>query len=151
MSHEVDGMLLIKRKHAHVDSKMMLTNEMAEVIIQLHVLTGCDHNCGFYGRGKKSILERTLKNEDARKLLHGCGDMLPISQTVLVNLRQFVIKHVYCSNKKTCSETRVDQWKKMKKKNTQRLIPDEDTVNHICARANYLSFCQRNYHLMLTQ
>ena len=35
----------------------------------------------------------------------------------------------------------------MKKKNTQRLMPDDDTLTHICTRANYLSYCQRNYQL----
>ena len=35
----------------------------------------------------------------------------------------------------------------MKKKSTQRLIPDEDTLNHICLRANYLAYCQKNFHL----
>ena len=33
----------------------------------------------------------------------------------------------------------------MKKKNTQRIMPGDDTLTHICTRANYLSFCQRNY------
>ena len=29
----------------------------------------------------------------------------------------------------------------------QRLMPDDDTLQHICTRANYLSYCQRNYQL----
>lgn len=33
------------------------------------------------------------------------------------------------------------------KKTTLRLMPDEDTLNYICVRANYLSYCQRNYRL----
>ena len=45
------------------------------------------------------------------------------------------------------AETRASQWKKMKKKNTQRLMPDDDTLNHICYRANYLAYCQKNFQL----
>ena len=46
------------------------------------------------------------------------------------------------SNTLSCAETRASQWKKMKKKNTQRLMPDDDTLNQICYRANYLVYCQ---------
>ena len=41
--HEISGRLLIKRKHSYIDCKTLLSSEMAEVIIQLHVMTGCDH------------------------------------------------------------------------------------------------------------
>ena len=26
-------------------------------------------------------------------------------------------------------------------------MPDKDTLNHICLRANYLAYCQKNFHL----
>ena len=26
-------------------------------------------------------------------------------------------------------------------------MPDEGTFNHICLRANYLAYCQKNFHL----
>ena len=58
VSHEVSGKLLIKKKHTYIDCARLLNDEMAEVMIQLHVMTGCDHNCGFYGRGKKAIIEK---------------------------------------------------------------------------------------------
>ena len=51
------------------------------------------------------------------------------------------------SNTLSCAETRASQWKKMKKKNTQRLMPDDDTLNQICYRANYLAYCQKNFQL----
>ena len=81
-------------------------------MIQLHVMTGCDHNCGFYGRGKKAIIEKVSRVPEARALLHGCGDMLPIQPTVLENLKKFVIKYVYGSDGISCAETRAKQWKK---------------------------------------
>ena len=147
VSHKINGTLMIKKKTSYIDCQTLLSSEMSEVIIQLHVITGCDHNSGFYGRGKKAIFEKVKKVEDARSLLHGCGDMLPISITVLHNLKQFVIKYIYGSKENSCAETRAKQWRKMKKKNTQRLMPDEDTLCHICVRANYLSYCQKKYQL----
>ena len=112
VSHEVNGTLLIKKKNSYIDCQTLLSSEMAEVIIQLHVMTGCDHNCGFYGRGKRAIIEKVMKVPDARSLLHGCGDMLPIPSTVLNNLKKFVIKYIYGSNEMSCAETRAKQWKK---------------------------------------
>jgi hypothetical protein len=47
----------------------------------------------------------------------------------------------------SCAEARAEQWRKMKKKNTLRLIPDEDTLEHICEWANYLSYCQKNFQM----
>ena len=91
---------------------------MAELMIQLHVMTGCDHNGGFYGRGKKAIIEKVSKVPAARALLHGCGDMLPIQPTVLENLKKFMITYVYGSNEISCVETREKQWKNEKEKHT---------------------------------
>ena len=54
-----------------------------------------------------------------------------------------MIKYVYGSSKVlVCTETRATQWEKLKKKSTQRLMPDEDTLNHICLRENHLAHCQ---------
>ena len=120
---------------------------MAHVIIQLHVIIGCDHNCGFYGHGKKAVIKKVMKSSEARVLSHECGNALPIPAHVLNNPKTFVIKYVYGSKESGCAETRARQWEKMKKKSTQRLMPDEDTLKHICLRANYLAYCQKNFHL----
>ena len=73
--------------------------------------------------------------------------ILPIPSLVLNNLKKFVVRYVYGSVVIGCAETRAKQWKKMKEKSTQRLMPDDDTLNHICVRANYLAYCQKNFHL----
>ena len=39
------------------------------------------------------------------------------------------------------------QLDKMKKKSTERLMPNENTLNHICLRANHLAYCQKNFQL----
>ena len=62
-------------------------------------------------------------------------------------IKSFVIKYFYGSKELGCAETRKTWWEKLKKKSTQRLMPDKDTLNHICLRANYLAYCQKNFHL----
>ena len=60
---------------------------MADVIIQLHVMTGCDHNnCGFYGHGKRAVIEKVSNTSEARALLSECEKNLPIPIQVLSNL-----------------------------------------------------------------
>ena len=51
VSQKVSEELLIKKKNINVDSQTLFTNAMSHVILQFHVMTGCDHNCGFYGHG----------------------------------------------------------------------------------------------------
>jgi len=55
ISQQVSGKLCIKRKAGMVSCKDMVTDEMADCIIQLHCMTGCDANSGFYGKGKMSL------------------------------------------------------------------------------------------------
>ena len=147
VSQKVPGELLIKRKNNLVNAKTLFSPQMSEVIIALYDMTGCDQNCGFYGRGKATIIEKVSSASEARELLRECGDQLPIPDHVLENLKMFVIKYVYGSKEQTCAETRASQWKKMKRKNTQRLMTDDDTLTHICRRANYLAYCQKHFQL----
>ena len=107
---------------------------MAHLIIQLHVMTGCDHNCGFYGHCKKGLIKRVMKSSEARVLLYECGDALPIPAHALNNVKTFVIKYVYENKELRCAETRATQWEKVKKKSTQRLMADENTLSHISKR-----------------
>ena len=65
------------------DCQTFLQSDISEVIIQLHVMTGCDHNCGFYGRGKKMAMEKIFNSSKARNLLSACGETLPIQPNVL--------------------------------------------------------------------
>ena len=147
VSNMVEGQLLIKRKKVYVDCRTFLPRDVSEIIIPLHVMTGCDHNCGFYGRGKKMVIEKTIKSSEARNLLSECGDTLPIQQNVLDDLKRFVLRYIYGSSEVTCADARAQQWNGMKKKNTQRLVPDEDTLELVCKRANYLSYCQKKFYM----
>ena len=51
----IDVDLSIKRKKANIDCKHLYSNEMAKIIIPLHVVTGCDVISTFFGIGKKTV------------------------------------------------------------------------------------------------
>ena len=101
----------------------MLSDEISAIIIQLYDISGNDHNCSFYRRGKKATLEKVMKSPEARNLLHECGDTIPITKNVLKKLKKFVPKFVYGSKKSTCAEARADQWKSMKNKTSKQWTP----------------------------
>ena len=61
--------------------KAFAKGEMVDCIIPLHVLTGCDHNSGFYGIGKMKVAERAKQSPDARQLLLSCGNTLQLTET----------------------------------------------------------------------
>ena len=101
---------------------------------------------GFYGRGEKKHIKKVMKSSEARALLHECGDMLPIPGHISNNLKASVIKYVCGSSKVlVCAETRGTQWEKLEKKRTQRLMPDEDTLNLSCLCANHLAHWQKTF------
>ena len=56
---------LIREQHL-LDISQLCGEVMAEYIIPLHVLTGCDPNSGFYGVGKKKVADRSEKSVEAQ-------------------------------------------------------------------------------------
>ena len=85
---------------------------MAHVIIQLHVIIGCDHNCGFYGHGKKAVIKKVMKTSEAIVLSYESGDALSSPSHVLNNFKTFLIKYIHGSKELGCAETRATQWEK---------------------------------------
>ena len=55
--HQLQGDLLINCKHAFINWCAMLTQEVVNIIIPLHVITGSAHTLGFYGQGEKRFRE----------------------------------------------------------------------------------------------
>ena len=112
VSQKVSGKLLIKKKNIHVDSRTLFTTAMAHVIIQSHVMTGFDYNCGLYGHGRKAVIKKVMKTSEAIVLLYECGDALPSPAHVLNNFKTFLIKYIHGSKELGCAETRATQWEK---------------------------------------
>jgi len=57
ISQQLPGTLCIKRKQETIFCRWLVTDDMADCIVQLHGMTGCDANSGFYGNGKKSVYD----------------------------------------------------------------------------------------------
>jgi len=66
-----------------------------------HNLTGCEHNCGFYGASTKVNADCLKKSKEAQHLLllAACGTQFPVTQEVICDLEQFVICYVYGDTK----------------------------------------------------
>ena len=95
VAHRTQGILCMKRKHQLIDAQCLCSEAMSASVIPLHVLTGCDHNSGFYRASKKLTAERLEKSIEAQDLLAACGTQLPVTQDVISHLEQFVIRYVY--------------------------------------------------------
>ena len=106
----------------------LCTEEMSLIIIQFHVMTGCDSNSCLFGHGKKKLFEKCKKSTEARDLLKECGNSLQMSEDVMLALKTFVMKYVYSDTKsKTISQSRALKWKQQKKKSIARLPPNNDS------------------------
>ena len=65
VSHQICGDLLMKRKDGLVNCHAMLSDDVARVIIPLHVITGSDHTSGFYGQGEKKLLQKVINDPES--------------------------------------------------------------------------------------
>jgi len=150
-SHKLKGHLLIKRKNEHISCSAMVSKDVSNIIIPLHIITGSDHTSGFYGHGKKKLLQKVISDPEARKLLERVGESLVLRDEVKQAMKTFVICVIYKeSTGLTCGQARASRWHNMKKKkkSTLRLPPDDDTLKHHLERTNYLSYCQIHYDLL---
>ena len=147
VSHVLPGNLYLKHKRSLFNCAEMLPDEISNFVVPFHIITGCDHTSGFFGRGKKSLFEKLKKDRQAQELLEKVGDKLTLEDSVRLNMKIFVLWKMYGERTDSCAKARASKWKKMKKKSTTRLPPDEDTLNHHCDRTNYLAYCLKHFEL----
>ena len=76
------------------------------MLIPFHLITGCDHTSGFYGRGKKSMFEKIQKDQVAQRLLQKVGECLELSDAVRDDMRRFVLLKIYGGEETNSAETR---------------------------------------------
>ena len=111
MSHQIRGKLLIKRKQALINCHTMLPYDVSNVIVPLHVLTGSDHTSGFYGHGKKPLLQKLVKDPEARELLGRVGESLGLKDEVKADMEAFILSKVYGEDiALTCGQARASKW-----------------------------------------
>jgi response regulator RpfG family c-di-GMP phosphodiesterase len=91
VSHQIRGDLLMKRKDGSVNCHAMLSDDVARVIIPLHVITGSDHTSGFNGQGKKELLQKVINDPGARELLGRVGENLELQEKVKDDMKAFVL------------------------------------------------------------
>ena len=147
VAHDLLGDFLIKNKNTPFKCTDLVLSNIANVLIPFHVITGCDHTSGFYGRGKKSVFEKHQKDQEAQHLLLKVGDCLELSDVVRDDMRRFALLKIYGGKENNYVEARAAKWRKMKKKGFTRPPPDEDTLHHHLDRVNYLSFLLKHYEL----
>jgi len=141
ISHQLPGMLCIKRKQETILCRSLVPEEMASCIVQLHYITGCDANSSFYGKGKSSVYDKVTRSDAAQQTLLKCGNSLDINEDILDELFKFTRNVIYGDNKSSSmAEARADKWKAMKKKSFLRLPPDVDCLRQHFIRANYLAY-----------
>ena len=69
-----------------------------------------------------------------------------MNEIIYAKVSLFVIRFIYNDKKsKTLAESRCLIWKRMKKKTTQRLPPDEDTMRGHIIRSNYVIYMNLQY------
>ena len=89
-----------------------------------------------------------LKNiEDAKLLLDDFGKSLTMPEAVYKKIILLVLRYVY-NNKKSLNIAQSCSlvWRRMKKKLTQRLLLDEDTLREHIQRCNYVIFMNLHYN-----
>ncbi|CAL8398418.1 unnamed protein product [Arctogadus glacialis] len=72
--------------------------EVADIIIPLHVITGIDHTSGFYGYGKEKVWEEVKINSEARELLGRVGESLELKHEVRADMKVFVLSVIYAES-----------------------------------------------------
>ena len=68
VSHQLQGKMLIKGKNEFISSSAVLSEDVANMIIPLRLITGSDHTPGFYVPAKK-LLQKMISDPEARELV----------------------------------------------------------------------------------
>ena len=74
--------------------------------MQLHCMTGCDANSGFYGKVKKLVYDQVAKNPVARRQLSWCGESLDLEEEEVEQLFEFTRHVIYGDKSSTIAEAR---------------------------------------------
>ena len=82
VAREVGGYLGICKKKSTFNCEQLCGPDLA-FIIQMHVLTWADATSGFFGKGKKAVINQALKSiEDTQKLLADLSKSLVLREEV---------------------------------------------------------------------
>ncbi|KAJ8347042.1 hypothetical protein SKAU_G00284430 [Synaphobranchus kaupii] len=146
---EADTMLLsayAKLRASNYTETVVLDCEDTDVYVQAAYVS--QQLQGFYGHGKKKVLEKVTTNPEARELLGRVGQNLELEDGVRAEMKAFVLSIIYAESADvTCGQARASKWHKLKTKSTIPLPPDDDSLNLHIERANFIAYCQLHYNL----
>ena len=121
-----------------VDCRKLCSQEVAKVLIPLHLFTGADSVSGFFGHGKRTICKNAIESVEAQAMLSTLGTCLQVTSNTIESMEMFTICYIYNDHvSKNLVETCANNWRKMKVKAMQRLPPDPDSHAQHVARVNY--------------
>ena len=149
VSHQLHGDLLIKCNDVLVNCHAMLSEDTANIIIPLHVISDSGHSSGLYDHGKKKLLQKCGNDPQSVALLQRVGVGLQLQDDTKADMRLFILQNVHDeSSDITCGQARASKWNRMKKKSTAWLPHDEDSLNQHLERTNFISYCQLHFDLV---
>ena len=91
-AHLNPGKLLIKSAYQYIDCKKIKDENMVHCIIPLHVITACDAESRFYGKGKSKLFEKVSKSPRAQEQLQNCGEDVELEEECVQELLAFTEK-----------------------------------------------------------
>ena len=120
----------IRKKKSTFECFSLCFADLASIIVQIHVLTGAHTTSDFSGRGKKAFIKNVRQNiNEAKELLENFGKSLIMTEDCYKSVNLFVIRFVYNDRKSlSLAESCCPTWKQIKKKSTQQLPSDEDSL-----------------------
>jgi len=126
ISHQLPGMLSIKRKQETILCHSLMSEDMARCIVPIYI-TGCDANSNFYAKGKSLAYDKVTRSVAKQQTLLKCGNSLDVDEDIIDKLLKFTCNVIYGDNKSSFMvEARVDKWKTMKK---EVFSPDSDCLH----------------------
>ena len=145
-SHDIAAPMFLYRRGKLYNCSKMEKEDVARYIIQLHVLSGCDSVSGFFDHGKQAIFSSASRAGADIQELQRLGTSLTCNNELLKGVVKSILCFVYKEKETTrINISRAKRWNSMKKKNTARLPPDEDSLYLHIRRANYQAHIFRSY------
>ena len=124
-----DGDLLIKRGGDMVDCSKLVSSDMTECVVPLHIFTGNDGASSFYGHGKSKLYEKVENSPRAQEQIQHLGEDESLEEECVQKLLAFTREVIYGDfHSKSMNQARTKKWRKQKNKSFCRLPPDEDSL-----------------------
>ena len=118
-----------------------LGNDVAEHLLQLHAITGCDTTSYFYRVGKISVFKKVLNNPSCMSMIENLGCLKELPERDIEDCTNFVQTVMYAGRQNEgYVATRIRLYKQQKKKTSLSLPPDPNSCKYAILRAHHQVF-----------